>query len=92
MTILAAWKQGRYQAAQNERRSPIRTSILAVLLRFIIAVAAKLPLWKRVRTAIMQWAGFGFLTYAAFEWRTIAGFVVAGVSLLVLEALGGDRR
>lgn len=92
MTVYSAWNQGRLEAAQKADRRPIRASILSVLIRVITMVATKLPIWKRVRTAIMQWAGFGFLTYAAFEWRTIAGFVVAGLSLLVLEALGGDRR
>lgn len=92
MTIYSAYQEGRRLAAQKAESRPIRTPILLILASFITMVAAKLPIWKRVRTAIMQWAGFGFLAYAAFEWRTIAGFVVTGLALLVLEALGGDRR
>jgi hypothetical protein len=38
----------------------------------------------------MQVTAFGFLDYAAFQWSMIAGCVAVGVSLLVLEALGGD--
>ena len=35
----------------------------------------------------LQLFGFGCLTYAGFEWSTIAGFVVAGISSFALSWL-----
>lgn len=39
----------------------------------------------------MQVTAFGFLDYAAFQHTLISGCVAVGVSLLILEALSGDR-
>jgi len=38
----------------------------------------------------MALTGFTLLDIAAFQWNSIAGFAVAGICVLILEALGGD--
>jgi fatty acid desaturase len=81
-TIGGAWAQGR--AARKPRTSA------PLLLRAVAWAGRTVPPWRRVRTAVMQLTAFGFLDYAAWQWSMIAGCVAVGVSLLVLEALGGD--
>lgn len=85
-TLQATWAQAR--AARRPRR---RTPLLVMLIAYL---ARTLPTWKRARSAVMQVAGFAAITYGLFTWSMLAGFVAAGVSLLVLEALGGgdDRN
>lgn len=39
----------------------------------------------------MQVTAFGFATYAAFLQSTFWGCIAVAVSLLILEALSGDR-
>lgn len=80
--LSSAWTQGR--AARKPRSSA------PLLLRAVAWAGRTLPTWRRARTAVMQVTAFGFLDYAAFQWTMIAGCVAVGVSLLVLEALGGD--
>lgn len=41
----------------------------------------------------MQLAGFGFLDYAAWQWKgAVLGCFAIGVSLFVLEALGSEPK
>lgn len=64
-----------------------------MLLRLIRMLAGVLPSWPRVRTAAMQLAGFGFLDYAAWQWKgAVLGCFVIGVSLFILEALGSEPK
>jgi hypothetical protein len=44
-----------------------------------------------VRTAALTTAGLGCIDAAAWHWTTWAGLVTTGVSLLILEALGGGK-
>lgn len=85
MTTLAeTWATARVRARRTRARTPL-------LLAFVAYCARTFPTWKRVRTAVMQWAAFGAGTVAAWgvDWR--AGLAAVFVSLLVLEALGGER-
>ena len=83
-TIAQAWTQARAGRLKRPRRTPLLLALVAYLGR-------KLPAWKRVRTAAMQTAGFGAIDAGLFGWHWIAGAVGVGVSLLLLEALGGER-
>jgi hypothetical protein len=77
-----------YALGRSERRVHKRTPVLTNLARF---AGRHLPRWKNVRATVLQVAGLGCLDYAAFQWTPIAGWIVAGVALLVLEWLGGER-
>lgn len=83
-TISQAWAQGRAARARTRTRTPL-------LLALIAYASRKLPTWQRARTAVMQTAGFGAIDAGLFGWHWIAGAVGVGVSLLLLEALGGER-
>lgn len=80
----AAWAAGRATRPARPPRTPL-------LLLFVAWCGRHLPAWSKVRTAVMQVTAFGFLDYAAFQHSLIAGCVAVGASLLVLEALSGDR-
>lgn len=80
-----AWRQAR---AGRTARAP-HTPVLIMLAAW---AGAHLPTVAKTRSAVMQVAAFASLTYAAFQWSTIAGFVAVGVSLLVLEALMAPPR
>ena len=83
MTFLQA-----FAAERQPKRTRTRTPMLVSLGRF---AGRHLPRWQTVRSLVLQVGGLGSLDYAAFQWNVIAGFVAAGVSLLVLEYLmGGD--
>lgn len=45
-----------------------------------------------LRTVVLTLGGFGALTAGAFLWSSVAGFVVLGVALLIIEALTGPER
>jgi hypothetical protein len=81
-TVAEAWARGR-SAPRPARRS--------IVLTAVTYAARKLPTWRRARTGIMQTAGFGAIDAGLFGWHWIAGAVGVGVSLLILEALGGER-
>ena len=83
-TVADAWNRGRAARPARARRTPLLLALVAYLGR-------KLPAWKRVRTAAMQTAGFGAIDAGLFGWHWIAGAVGVGASLLLLEALGGER-
>lgn len=84
--VAQAWARGRDKA--NRRKSVAAPFLLSA----VTFIASALPTWKRFRTAVMQVAGFGLIDYAVFEWNQLWGFVAIGVSLFILEALGGDRK
>lgn len=81
--LSGAWRQGRAARQPAPRRTP-------VLLRVAAWAGRTLPTWKRARTAVMQWGAFtaGDVALWGLDWRAGLGGVF--VSLLVLEALGGD--
>ena len=83
--VAQAWRQGRTAS----RRKSVATPFLLSLVTWF---AGALPTWKRFRTATMQLMAFGFIDYAMFQWHLIAGCVAVGVSLLILEALGGEGK
>ena len=85
VTIGATWTQAR--AARRTR--PERVSLLRIMVTWLARV---LPSWQRVRTTVLQLAGFGFLDYAAWRWSLLAGYVAIGLSLFVLEALTGEPK
>jgi len=67
-----AWKLGKAISKRNER-SKLATNALS---------------WMQATIRIvLQLSGFGFLTYAGFQWSTIAGLVIAGMSCFVLSWL-----
>jgi hypothetical protein len=80
-----AFRAGREQRAARPPRTPL-------VVKAARAAGRVLPTWRRVRTATLQVTAFGLIDWAAFEWHLIPGLVATGVSLLVLEALGGERR
>lgn len=87
MTDLAlAWRQGRSARAAAHGRNH-----KTVAVRLASLAGRYLPAWKRVRTTAMQVSAFGFLDFAAWRWSLIAGCIAIGLSLLVLEYLGGEK-
>lgn len=87
MTSLSmAWKTGRATRTTRPRRTPI-------LIQVATWAGRNLPTWRRARTAVMQTGAFGAACFGLFQaGYTLAGFIGISVSLLVLEALGGERR
>lgn len=84
-TISQAWAQGRAARARKRRSMPI-------LLALVAYASRKLPTWQRARTAVMQWGAAVSICWGLFTQASLlAGFIGVGVSLLVLEALGGER-
>lgn len=82
-SIGVAWRQAR-AARPLARRVPLT-------VRFVTWTARRLPSWPRMRTAVMQTGGFAAIDYGLFGWSHLAGYIAVGISLLVLEALSGDR-
>jgi len=81
LPVAGAWRK-----ARAERRPVTHTPLLLLLVAY---AGRKLPSWRRVRTAVMQWSAFAAGTTALWgvDWR--AGLAGVFVSLLCLEALGG---
>lgn len=78
------WSTGR---ASRRAARPSRLPALVILIRWLARV---LPSWPTARRVVMQLAAFGFLDYAAWQWKgVILGCVAIGVSLFVVEALSG---
>jgi hypothetical protein len=80
-------------AFHNERatrrpRAP-RTPIAVRLGRL---AAKTLPRFAALRRTVMITAGFGALSYAAYEVAHPAGIAAAGVSLLLLDWLSGSDQ
>lgn len=82
--ISTTWKQARARRVARRRRAPLLVLLVSWLARVM-------PTWKQARTAVMQWGAAASICYGLFTWSLLAGFIAVGVSLFVLEALGGDR-
>ena len=86
----------RFYSSNGYRAREARRPALVVLGAMVVTVARfagrRMPRWTQVRTAVLQVAGLGLLTLAAFQLATWAGFAAAGLSVLVLEALTGPSR
>lgn len=76
------------RAARLRQQRPRRTPLLVRAGRL---AARALPTWAGFRRLVLSVSGFGCLTAAAWQWSLIAGLVALGTSLLILEALTGDR-
>lgn len=79
-----AWTQARAARPARPARTPI-------LLLFAAWCGRRLPTWTKARTTVMQVTAFGWLCYAGFQYSLMAGSIAVGLSLLILEALSGDR-
>lgn len=84
VTLVESWRAGRSEKTRTARARPILITIFKWAGR-------RFPSWRRVRTGAMQVTAFGFLDYAAWSWHHLVGYVAIGVSLLILEALGGEK-
>jgi hypothetical protein len=76
--------------AERAIRHP-RAPRTPLLLRVARLAARALPRWKQLRTAALSVAGFGCLTAAAWTVALPLGLAAAGVSVLLIEYLTGDR-
>ncbi len=86
-TIASSWTQARGARQVRPPRPPL-------LLLFVGWLARRLPSLAKARTAVMQFAAFGLIDYATWEYVGHGwGLAAAGLSLFVLEALlSGDAR
>lgn len=88
MAMLSAFTTAyRTERATRRPRAP-RTPVLVRVARL---AARRLPPWKQVRTGALSLAGFGCLTAAAWTIGLTYGLAAAGVSVLLIEYLTGDR-
>lgn len=85
--LQAARASFREERAARRPRTP-RTPLLVRAARL---AARTLPRWKQLRTATLSVAGFGCLTAAAWTVALPLGLAAAGVSVLLIEYLTGDR-
>lgn len=77
-----------YQQARAERERKPRKSITVTAARFL---GRHLPQWKNIRTAVYAIVGFGLIDAAAWQYETWSGLLVTGCSVLIVEALSGDK-
>jgi hypothetical protein len=86
-TISESWAAGRARAAAAiaADQAPRRRSLVAAAAA---GIAARLPVWRRVRTAVLTYSGLGMIDLAVWQWHTIAGCAAVGVSLLLAEWAG----
>ncbi len=85
LSLTETWRAGRAERVTR----PARPAVLTTIVKY---AARKLPRWRQIRTAAMSAAGFGFVDYAVYGWNHLAGWAAVGVSLLLLEVLGKDKR
>lgn len=78
-----------FKAARAARKERTTTPLLVTIATFL---GRHVPSWKRVRTTALTVSGFGFLDIAAWQLHTVAGLAAVGISLLILEALGGSDQ
>ncbi|MBO3751545.1 hypothetical protein J5X84_36195 [Streptosporangiaceae bacterium NEAU-GS5] len=81
-----------YHAARNTPApARPRTPILVILGRILAVLGAaagrRLPRWATLRRAALTIGGLAALTVGAWTFADWAGWIVLGVSLLILEAL-----
>lgn len=87
----SSFRDGFAQQRATRKARPPRTPLLARAGRLAARV---LPTWQTVRTTTLSVAGFGAISYGAYEWIEPLGYAAAGVSLLLIEYLtssGGSR-
>ena len=72
-TQFIAWKLGKFASSRSEAKTKVRTR--------------ERTQFQAIVRFVLQVAGLSCLTYAGFEWSTIAGWVVAGISFFVLSTL-----
>lgn len=77
-----------YRAERAARRRRTRTPLLICVARLL---ARTIPTWRKVRTTLLSLAGFGCLTAAAWTVNLTLGLAAAGLSVLLVEFLSGDR-
>ena len=82
--LTSAYRTQRATAVPKPHRTPILTRIGRGLARIT-------PTWATLRTLTLSTAGLGCLTAAAWTVHIAAGLAAAGVSLLLVEWLTGDR-
>lgn len=88
MTTIEAMTSA-YRAERASR--PARSARTPLLVHAARLLGRVLPTWKRVRTTALALAGFGCLTAAAWTVALPLGLAAAGVSVLLVEYLTGDR-
>lgn len=85
-TILAFWLANRLRAKTQAEKASKRQAR---------ARNNTGPWYIATIKLMLNLAGFGLLTYAGFEWSTIAGLVIAGISCFVVSWLvtsGPEQR
>lgn len=75
------------QRAVPNPRKP-RTPLLVRLGR---TTARLTPRWATIRTALFTVTGLGAIDAGLWRIHPVAGLIGIGVTLLILEALGGDK-
>lgn len=70
------------RAEANTRTKQMRAQVLSPNPRVRMVIR-----FQALMKFILTVAGFGCLTFAGFAWSTPAGFVVAGISCLILSWL-----
>jgi len=77
------------RAADRPKRT--RRPLLVLAAQALGRAAGRLSIgWAALRTLALTLAGFALIDYAAWQWHHIVGYLVAGLSLLALEALTGS--
>jgi hypothetical protein len=86
-TVTEAWRSGRATQARTRRTRP--EPLVAVL----VGLFARLwPSWVRLRSTVLQVGGLAAIEYGLFGWSHLAGWIGLGVTLFLLEWLGGGER
>lgn len=75
-----------YAAGRAARPTTTRTPLT---IRAGRAAARLLPRWATIRTALLTTSGLGAIDAGLWHIHLVAGLIGIGVSLLILEALGG---
>ena len=76
-----------YRLARSQRTPKPRKSYVKALASWL---GERLPGWNQVRTGILQVSGLGCVDFAAYRFNVTLGILAIGVSLFILEALGGE--
>lgn len=77
----------------KKTRKPILSTLWVVLGTLAGTLTGKSLLWySRLRRTILYLSGFGFISYSAWDWNPTFGYLVIGVSLLILDALSGGSE
>ena len=79
-----AFRAGRAERVTRRPRTPL-------LVRAARLAAKHLPAWSQVRSVAMNVAGFAGIDYGIWTANHTLGLIAAGVSLLILDYLSGER-